>query len=75
MLGLKLPQIPVNWSFAFELKYFKKSEARLLAAKAEAARAQWEDYLRTEDLQHIPRLAAYAIVFAGPKAEAVVRVQ
>ncbi len=75
ILCTKLPQIPVNWSFAFELKYLRKSEAKLLTAKAEEARTQLEGYLQTDDLRHIPNLAAYAIVFVGPKAKSVVRVQ
>jgi len=75
ILCAKLPQIPVNWSFAFELKYLKKSEAKLLTAKAEEARTQLESYLQTDDLRRIPNLAAYAIVFVGPKAKSVLRVQ
>jgi len=75
ILCAKLPQIPVNWSFAFELKYLKKSEAKLLKAQAEEARTQLESYLQTEDLRRIPNLAAYAIVFVGPKAKSVLRVQ
>ncbi len=75
ILCAKLPQIPVNWSFAFELKYLKKSEAKQLTAKAEEARAQLEAYLQTDDLRRIPNLAAYAIVFVGPKAKSVQRVQ
>lgn len=75
ILCTKLPQIPINWSFAFELKYLKKSESKRLAAKAEEARTQLETYLQTDDLRRIPNLAAYAIVFVGPKAKSVVRVQ
>ncbi len=75
ILCTKLPQIPVNWSFAFELKYLKKSESKLLAAKAEAARSQMEAFLQTDDLSRLPNLAAYAIVFVGPKAKSVLRVQ
>ncbi len=75
LLCTGLPGVRIRWNVAFELKYLKKSEAGQLAAKAEAARAQLEDYLRTEDLKHIPHLAAYAMVFVGPKAEWVERVQ
>jgi hypothetical protein len=74
ILCTKLPQIPINWSFAFELKYLKKSESKQLAAKAEEARTQLEAYLQSDDLRNIPNLVAYAIVFVGPKAKSVVRV-
>jgi len=75
LLCTGLPEVRINWNFAFELKYLKKSEAKLLKAKAEEARTQLESYLQTEDLHRIPNLAAYAIVFVGPKAKSVVRVQ
>ena len=75
ILCTRLPSIPVNWSFAFELKYLKKKDAALLPAKAEEAKAQLESYLQTEDLQRVDRLAAYAIVFVGAEAKSVVRVR
>lgn len=75
LLCTGLPEVRINWNFAFELKYLKKSEAKLLAAKAEEARTQLESYLQTDDLRRIPNLAAYTIVFVGAKAKSVVRVQ
>jgi hypothetical protein len=75
ILCTRLPSIPVNWSFAFELKYLKKKDAAQLPAKAEEAKTQLEGYLQTEDLQRVDRLAAYAIVFVGAEAKSVVRVR
>lgn len=75
LLCTGLPEVRIRWNVAFELKYLKKSEARLLSAKAEEARTQLETYLKTEELRRIPNLAAFAIVFVGPKAKSVVRVQ
>lgn len=75
LLCTGLPEVRINWNFAFELKYLKKSESKHLAVKAQEARAQMESYLQTDDLRRIPSLAAYAIVFVGPKAKSVLRVQ
>jgi len=75
LLCTGLPEVRINWNFAFELKYLKKSEAKLLKARAEEARTQLESYLQTDDLRRIPHLAAYAIVFVGPKVKSVVKVQ
>ena len=68
------PGVPVNWNFAFELKYLKKKEASQLKAKTAEAVRQLEDYLQTDDLRNIPHLAAYAIVFVGAEAKVVKRV-
>lgn len=55
---------------------FFLAESKQLAAKPEEARMQLEAYLETDDLRRIPNLAAYAIVFVGPKkAKSVQRVQ
>jgi hypothetical protein len=75
ILCTRLPSIPVNWSFAFEVKYLKKKDAALLSAKAEEAKTQLESYLQTEDLQRVDQLAAYSIVFVGPEAKSVVRLR
>ena len=70
-----LPGVPVNWNFAFELKYLKKKDASSLQAKTEEAVSQLRAYLQTEDLRRIPHLAAYAVVFVGAEARGVVRVE
>lgn len=75
ILCTRLPQIPVNFSFAFELKYLKKSDAARLEETARAAKSQLEDYLQTPDLRQIPDLRAYAIVFVGDEAKSVVPVR
>jgi hypothetical protein len=75
LLCTALPEVRVNWNFAFELKYLKQKDAAQLPAKAEEAKAQLEGYLQTEDLQRVDRLAAYAIVFVGPEAKSVVQVR
>ncbi len=65
ILCVHLPHVPVNWNFAFELKYLKKNDATQLESKKAEARSQMMGYLQTEDLQHIPHLAAYIIVVVG----------
>jgi len=75
ILCTRLPSIPVNWDFAFELKYLKQKDAAQLPAKAEEAKTQLEGYLQTEDLQRVEKLAAYAIVFVGAEAKSVARVR
>jgi hypothetical protein len=75
ILCTSLPSIPVNWNFAFEIKYLKQKDAAQLQAKAEEAKAQLEGYLQTEDLQRVDKLAAYAIVFVGAEAKSVARVR
>jgi hypothetical protein len=75
LLCIALPEVRVNWNFAFEIKYLKKEDAAQLPAKAEKAKTQLEGYLQTEDLQRVDRLAAYAIVFVGAEAKSVVRVR
>ncbi len=75
LLCTALPEVLVNWNFAFEVKYLKKKDAAQLPAKAEEAKTQLEGYLQTEDLQRVDRLAAYAMVFVGAEAKSVVRVR
>jgi hypothetical protein len=75
LLCIALPEVRVNWNFAFELKYLKQQDAAQLEAKAAKAKTQLEGYLQTEDLQRVDRLAAYAIVFVGAEAKSVVRVR
>ncbi|MDV7402855.1 hypothetical protein RZS08_66140, partial [Arthrospira platensis SPKY1] len=70
-----LPEVLVNWNFAFEMKYLPQKNAALLPAKAEEAKTQLEEYLQTEDLQRVDKLAAYAIVFVGPEAKSVERLR
>lgn len=75
LLCTNLPSVPVNWNFAFELKYLKKKEAARLEEKAEEARAQLREYLQTDDLRRVSGLAAYAIVFVGSEAKSVEQVK
>jgi hypothetical protein len=75
LLCIALPEVRVNWNFAFELKYLKQQDAAQLEAKAAKAKTQLEGYLQTEDLQRVEHLAAYAIVFVGAEAKSVVRVR
>lgn len=74
LLCTSLPGVPVNWNFAFELKYLRKKDAARLEEKAAEARVQLQEYLQTNDLQQVPMLTAYAIVFVGNEARAVERV-
>jgi hypothetical protein len=75
LLCTMLPGIPINWNYAFELKYLKKKDATQLTAKREEAISQLKDYLRSDDLRTISNLAAYVIVFVGDKAKIIERVQ
>jgi hypothetical protein len=75
LLCTALPEVLVNWNFAFEIKYLKQKDAAQLPAKAEEAKTQLEGYLQTEDLQRVDKLAAYAIVFVGAEAKSVARVR
>jgi hypothetical protein len=75
LLCTALPEVLVNWNFAFAVKYLKQKDAALLPAKAEEAKTQLESYLQTEDLQRVDQLAAYSIVFVGPEAKSVVRLR
>ena len=53
LLCIALPEVRVNWNFAFELKYLKQQDAAQLEAKAAKAKTQLEGYLQTEDLQRV----------------------
>ncbi|MCB9298520.1 MAG: AAA family ATPase [Lewinellaceae bacterium] len=75
LLCTSLPGVPVHWNFAFELKYLRKKDGARLEEKAAEARAQLQEYLQTDDLRQVPKLAAYAIVFVGSEAQAVERVE
>ncbi len=52
----------------------RKQDAARLEEKAAEARVQLQEYLQTNDLQQVPKLTAYAIVFVGNEARAVERV-
>jgi hypothetical protein len=68
------PGILAYWNYAIELKYLKKKDAAQLDATAAEACRQLEGYLATEDLQNVPSLAAFAIVFVGKQARFVKQV-
>ena len=75
LLCTHLPSLEINWNLAFELKYLKKKDAAELKNKKAEARQQLEGYLASDDLRHVPKLAAYAIVVVGKKVESVEQVK
>ena len=62
----------VDWPLFFISLYH---EATKLEEKAGEARAQLKEYLQSDDLRRVSRLAAYAIVFVGSEARSVEQVE
>ena len=71
LVCIHLPQFREYWNFAFELKHLKKKDAAQFEVVHTQARQQMERYLATEDLQHLPQLAAYVIVVIGSQIQLV----
>ena len=65
LLLLRREPFPAPHQFTFELKYLKKHEAHRLAATADEAREQLQDYLQSDLLRSLDDLRAWVVVFVG----------
>lgn len=68
------PPIQPRYTFAFELKYLKKSEASKLESVREAGMKQLRQYLQHEEFQQMENLQGWLFVFIGSEAKAIVNV-
>lgn len=71
LLLTRRPPLEPNYQFAIELKYLKKSEANRLEKVAADGREQLRGYLQHDDLQSIPNLRGWLIIFVGTEAKVV----
>jgi hypothetical protein len=66
----RLP-VKVNYQFAFELKYLPKKEAKKKKAVIEAATAQLQTYLLTDELKYRENLLSFVMMITGEKVEMI----